>query len=93
MKYTLVNKYYSDKNKMGETGETEKQGETVNVEKEKGNSNLTPEEAKIKAARVKKMEQLLMKLKTTKTMMTKNINKKEPVIALFEKYETQASHC
>ena len=78
---------------MGGTGETEKQGETVNVEKEKGNSNLTPEEAKIKAARVKKMEQLLMKLKTTKTKMTKNINKKEQVIALFEKYETQASHC
>ena len=48
---------------MGETGETEKQGETVGVEKDEGNPNpnLTLKEAKIKAARVKKMEQLRMK--------------------------------
>ena len=70
---------------MGETGETGKQVETVNVEKDEGNPNLTMEEAKIKAARVKKMEQLRIKLKTTKTKMIKNINKIEPVIVLFEK--------
>ena len=41
---------------MGESGETERQGETVSVEKDEHeqNPNLTPEEAKIKAAEVKK---------------------------------------
>ena len=74
-------------NKMGET-ENEV---TVNGEKNEVNPKLTPEEAKIKADRVKEMDQLRMKLKTAKTKMTKNLNKIEPVIVLFEKYEKEES--
>ena len=41
---------------MGESGETERQGDTVSVEKDEGEQIqvLTPEEAKMKASRVKK---------------------------------------
>ena len=43
---------------MRESGETERQGDTVSVEKDEGEQIqvLTLEEAKMKAARVKKME-------------------------------------
>ena len=40
-----------------------------------GVHTLTQEELKQKAARVKQMEQLRMKIKTLKTTMTKNMNK------------------
>ena len=64
---------------MGESGETERQGDTVSIEKDEGDQIqvLTPEEAKMKAARVKKMEHLQIKLRTTKGQMTKNMNKLE----------------
>ena len=76
---------------MGESGETERQGDTVSVEKDEGEQIqvLTPEEAKMKAARVKKMEQLRMKLRTTKGQMTKNMNKLEQAITAYEKAETE----
>ena len=76
---------------MGESGETEKQGDTVKVEKVEGEQIriLTPEEARIKEAIVKKMEQLRMKLRTTKGQMTKNMNKLELAITAFEKAETE----
>ena len=66
---------------MGESGKTERQGETVSVEKDDGEQIqvLIPEEAKMKAARVKKMEHLQIKLRTTKAQMTKNMNKLEQV--------------
>ena len=54
-------------------GETENEV-SVNGEKNEVNPNLTPEEANIKADRVKEMDQLRMKLKTAKTKMTKNLN-------------------
>ena len=76
---------------MGESGETERQGDTVSVEKDEGEQIqvLTPEEAKMKAARVKKMEYLRMKLRTTKGQMTKNMNKLEQAITAYEKAETE----
>ena len=37
------------------------------------------------------MDQLRMKLKTAKTKITKNMNKIEPVIILFEKYEKEGA--
>ena len=42
-----------------------------------------------KAERAKEMDWLRMKLKTAKTKVTKNLNKIEPVIILFEKYEKE----
>ena len=76
---------------MRESGETEKQGDTVNVEKDQGEQIqvLTPEEENIKAVRVKKMEQLRMKLWTVKRQMTKNMNKLESAITAFKKAETE----
>ena len=70
---------------MGESGKTERQGETVSVEKDDGEQIqvLIPEEAKMKAARVKKMEYLRMKLRTTKGQMTKNMNKLEQAITAY----------
>ena len=57
---TLLFKFIIQIYRMGETGETEREGEKVRVEKDEGeqNQNLAAEEAKMKAARVKKMEQL-----------------------------------
>ena len=70
---------------MGESGETERQGDTVSIEKDKGEriQVLTPEEAKMKTARVKKMEHLQIKLRTTKGHMTKNMNKLEQAITAY----------
>ena len=70
---------------MGESGETERQGETVSVEKDDGEQIqvLIPEEAKMKAARVKKMEQLWMNMRTTNGQMTKNMNKLEQAITAY----------
>ena len=70
---------------MGESGKTERQGDTVSVEKDEGGQIqvLTPEKAKMKAARVKKMEYLRMKLRTTKGQMTKNMNKLEQAITAY----------
>ena len=70
---------------MGESGETERQGDTVSVEKDEGEQIqvLTPEEAKMKAARVKKMEQLWMNMRTTNRQMTKNMNKLEQAITAY----------
>ena len=70
---------------MGETGDEV----TVNVEKNEVNPNISQEEAKKKAERSKEMDWLRMKLKTAKTKVTKNLNKIEPVIILFEKYENE----
>ena len=76
---------------MGESGKTERQGETVSVEKDDGEQIqvLIPEEAKMKAARVKKMEQLWMNMRTTNGQMTKNMNKLEQAITAYEKAETE----
>ena len=76
---------------MGESGETERQGDTVSVAKDEDGQIqvLTPEKAKMKAARVKKMEYLRMKLRTTKGQMTKNMNKLEQAITAYEKAETE----
>ena len=76
---------------MGESGKTERQGDTVCVEKDEGEQIqvLTPEEAKMKAARVKKMEQLWMNMRTTNGQMTKNMNKLEQAITAYEKAETE----
>ena len=70
---------------MGESGETERQGDTVSVEKHEGEQIqvLTQEEAKMKAARVKKMEQLWMNMRTTNGQMTKNMNKLEQAITAY----------
>ena len=70
---------------MGESGKTERQGETVSVEKDDGEQIqvLIPEEAKMKAARVKKMEQLWMNMRTTNGQMTKNMNKLEQAITAY----------
>ena len=76
---------------MGESGETERQGDTVSVEKDEDEQIqvLTPEKAKMKAARVKKMEQLWMNMRTTNGQMTKNMNKLEQAITAYEKAETE----
>ena len=76
---------------MAESGETERQGDTLSVEKDKSEQIqiLTLEEANIKADRVKKMEQLRMKLRTTKGQMTKNMNKFEQAITAYVKAETE----
>ena len=70
---------------MGESGKTERQGETVSVEKDDGEQIqvLILEEAKMKAARVKKMEQLWMNMRTTNGQMTKNMNKLEQAITAY----------
>ena len=70
---------------MGESGKTERQGKTVSVEKDDGEQIqvLIPEEAKMKAARVKKMEQLWMNMRTTNGQMTKNMNKLEQAITAY----------
>ena len=70
---------------MGESGKTERQGDTVCVEKDEGEQIqvLTPEEAKMKAARVKKMEQVWMNMRTTNGQMTKNMNKLEQAITAY----------
>ena len=54
-----------------------------------GDQTLSPGELKRKTARVKQMEQLNMKIKTLKTMMTKNMNKLEKEISAFEKLESE----
>ena len=56
---------------------------------EDGIQALMPEELKLKSARVKQMEHIRMKIKTLKSMMTKNMNKLETAITAFEKAETQ----
>ena len=78
---------------MGESGE--KQGDAVNIEKDDSEQIqiLAPEEAKLKAARVKKMEQLRMKPRTTKGQMTKNMNKLETAITTFEKSRNRRRIC
>ena len=50
-----------------------------------GDQILSPKEQKRKTARVTQMEQLNMKIKTLKTMMTKVMNKLEKEISAFEK--------
>ena len=55
---------------MGETGKKEPCGDIAIVDKEE-----TPSQAEIKASneRIKQMDQLQRKLKTKKTMITKNL--------------------
>ena len=54
-----------------------------------GVQTLSQEELKQKAARVKQMEHLRMKIKTLKGKITKIMNKLETVISAFEKVETE----
>ena len=67
---------------MVETGNNEPVGEVAIVEKEE-----TSSQAEIKASneRIKLMDQLQRKLKTKKTMVTKNLKKVETAIDAFQK--------
>ena len=75
---------------MAEASDIEIQKDAEAVDKGAGGvQTLTPEELKQKAARVKQMEQLNIKIKTLKGMMTKNMNKLEKEISAFEKLEDE----
>ena len=75
---------------MAEAGDIEIRIDPENGDKGTGVvQTLTPEELKRKAARVKQMEQLNMKIKTLKTMMTKNMNGLEKEFSAFKKLESE----
>ena len=54
-----------------------------------GDQTLSQEEQKSKTARVSQMEQLNMKIKMLKTIMTKAMDKLEKEISAFEKLESE----
>ena len=54
-----------------------------------GDQTLSPGEKKRQTARIVQMEQLNMKVKTLKTMMTKAMKKLEKEISAFEKLESE----
>ena len=72
---------------MSETGEKETVGEAVAVEK-----GETLSQDKIKNERIKQMSQLQRRLKTLKTMMTKNMNKLETAITALKKVGSEESY-
>ena len=60
----------------------------VNEETSKVEANIEPQK---KAERVDRMDQLKTMLRTSKGKVTKSLNKMEPAVVLFEKYEKEKS--